>query len=160
MDRTEDQLWDFKETLEMWKSKREEDQVKFCEKIAAFVNAEGGVLIVGITDKVPRKVVGIEDIENKIKTTNVIIRNWIKYKNNFFKTRVLLLKDDSISQQRCLLIIIAQTKEIIEVRYQNNHYSYPVRSGTGLSNLAFEAIINAKKEVRQNNFNFLINSQA
>ena len=70
----EDQLWDFKETLDMWSvsGKGKEDAVvKSCGYIAAFANAKGGVLIVGISNERPRKVVGIEDLENRLKYTNI-----------------------------------------------------------------------------------------
>jgi len=65
--RIETQLWDFKETLEMWHAKhkeKEEAEVKFGEQIAAFANTNGGVLIIGITDKPPRKVIGVQDLES------------------------------------------------------------------------------------------------
>ena len=70
VDRIENQLWDFKETFEMWHIKnkeKEESKIKFCEQIAAFANVNGGVLIVGITNKPPRRVIGIQDLENKLK---------------------------------------------------------------------------------------------
>ena len=70
--RIETQLWDFKETLEMWHVKhkeKEEAELKFAEQIAAFANTNGGVLIIGITDKPPRKIIGVQDLENKIYFT-------------------------------------------------------------------------------------------
>ncbi|HVP92670.1 MAG TPA: RNA-binding domain-containing protein, partial [Acidobacteriota bacterium] len=67
----ETQLWDFKNTLEMWHcqpEKKTEWEIDFAEQVGSYANADGGVLIMGITDKFPRTVVGIEDLENKIKS--------------------------------------------------------------------------------------------
>ena len=60
----EDQLWDFKETLAMWHTSGDQKrrlEVGFCERIAAFANAHGGAMVIGISDKVPRKIVGLSD---------------------------------------------------------------------------------------------------
>jgi hypothetical protein len=53
--KSENSLWDFKETLTMWhtgtKSEPEQTKAKvtFAEDVASFANAHGGVLIIGVT---------------------------------------------------------------------------------------------------------------
>jgi hypothetical protein len=54
----EPQVWDFKETLEIWRATKDakaKATVGFVEDIAAFANARGGVLVVGVTDGLRRK---------------------------------------------------------------------------------------------------------
>lgn len=69
MNRVEDQLWDFTQTLEMWKATdfniKQKRKIEFCEDIAGFANAQGGVIILGITDKIPRKKIGLKKLKKK-----------------------------------------------------------------------------------------------
>jgi hypothetical protein len=59
--KTETQLWDFKETLPMWRiengAEKERAKVTFTEDVASLANARGGVLVIGVTDR--REIVGI-----------------------------------------------------------------------------------------------------
>jgi len=69
--KAEPTLWDFKETLSFWHAQtgdaRRREKVKLAADVASFANAEGGCLIVGVTDD--RRVVGISanprDLENR-----------------------------------------------------------------------------------------------
>ena len=158
--KTENQFWDFKETFEMWhiKSKDKEDaEVKFCEKIAAFANKNGGVLIVGITDKIPRKTKGIEDLENKLKFTNSTIKKYVTYSNDFVHFQETTLKDDVGTDKICLIIAIAQTKDVITVKDKSGKYSCPVRSETGLDRVNYEMIKQSKNSVLRDNYDFILN---
>lgn len=156
----ERQLWDFKETFEMWHMKNREKQdaeIKFCEQIAAYANERGGVLIVGITDKIPRKIKGVEDLENKLKFTKSTIKRYINYANEFFHFQLIALKDDVGIDKNCLIIAIAQTKDVISVKDNSEKYSYPIRSETGLDRVDYETIKKSKIFVHHNNYDFILN---
>ncbi len=160
MTMVETQFWDFKETLEMWNVKNDPENVKwkenFCEKVAAFANAKGGIIIIGITNKLPRKIVGVEDLENKMKSINITIKNFTN-ENEFFKTKELSLENENRIRCSCLMIFIAQTKKVIEIKQRNNVYSYPIRVETGLERLSYSEIQSKKKDIENDNFNFLKN---
>ncbi len=82
---TETKFWDFKQTLNMWEvdsSLKTKEQIEFCEQIAAYANKNGGILIIGITDKL-REVVGVIDIETKMKTIGSKIKRWSDYYDDF-----------------------------------------------------------------------------
>lgn len=155
----ENQLWDFKETFEMWHMKnkdKEEAEIKFCEQIAAFANEKGGVLIVGITDEIPRKIKGIEGLENKLKFTKSIIKRYINYTNDFVHFQVTTLKNDAGVDRNCLIIAIAQTKDEITVKDNLGRFSCPIRSETGLDRADYEKIKNSKTDVSHNNYDFIL----
>lgn len=153
--RIESQLWDFKETLEMWHDKKEDAKVRFCEQIAALANTTGGVLIVGITNKFPRKVLGIDDLENKLKTIVSIIKEHTNYYNDFIHIQPIQMKDEEDHDKMCLIIAVAQTKFEISVKDESNKLSYPTRLVTGFERVDAEKIKNAKLEIRQDNYNFI-----
>lgn len=158
--RVENQLWDFKETLEMWHPKhkeKEKAEVKFCEQIATFANASGGVLIIGISDELPRKVVGIQDLENRLKFTKEVLRRHISYDTDFAHFHRVLMKDEAGNHRNCLIIAIAQTKGVIPVRDELGKFSYPIRLETGSGRSDYERIKYSKTNVLHDNYNFIIN---
>lgn len=162
MKRTEDQLWDFKRTLDMWFGEpkiKEKKQVEFCEKIASFANAEGGVIILGITDKIPREITGIEDIENRKKSVKTTLQKYINVSKDFTMLKEILIKDAEGMDRNCLVCAIAQTKDPIEVRGLNKSYSYPIRLGPGLDKVDKLKIQQAKKSISQDNYDFILNLQ-
>ncbi len=108
-DYTENDYWDFKQILEWWKPKcavKEEKQIEFCEKVACFANTGGGLIIIGITNKYPREIIGIDDIEYRIKNLHKVLRKSLGNKNKFYHIRELPLKDDTNIIKRCILIAI------------------------------------------------------
>lgn len=156
----ENQLWDFKETFEMWHMKnraKEDAKIKFCEQIAAFANEKGGVLIVGITDGIPRRIKGIEDLENKLKFTKSTITRYINYANDFVHFQHIALKDDAGIDRNCLIIAIAQTKGVISVKDNSGRFSCPIRSETGLDRVDYEMIKKSKIFVQYDNYDFILN---
>lgn len=156
----ENQLWDFKETLKMWHLKhkgKEEAEVKFCEQIATFANASGGVLIIGITDEFPRKIVGIQDLENKLKFTKEVLRRHINYDTDFVHFQQVLMKDDDGNDKICLIIAIAQTKGVISVKDELGKFSYPIRLETGSDRSDYDKIKYSKTNVLHDNYNFILN---
>ena len=157
--RIENQLWDFKETLEMWHTKykeREDAEVKFCEQVAAFANASGGVLIVGITDKFPRKILGIQDLENRLRFTKEVLKRHINYSTDFVHFQQILMKDEAGNDRNCLIIAIAQTKDVISVKDKSGRFSYPVRLETGLDRRDYDELRHSKMHVLHDNYNFML----
>lgn len=159
--RIENQLWDFKETLEMWHIEhrgKEEAEIKFCEQIAAFANVNGGVLIVGITDKSPRRIIGVQDLENKLKFTEEVLKRHINYATDFVHFQQILMKDEAGNNKKSLIIAIAQTKDVVSVRDKSGRFSYPIRLGTGLGRSDHDKIKYSKTNVLHDhdNYNFII----
>ena len=156
--RIETPLWDFKKTFEMWHIRdakpKKASQTKFCEQIAAYANADGGVMIVGI-ENAPRNIIGIEDLENKVKSTKLVIRNHIKYDTEFTHLQQVLMTDDDGKEVSCLVIAIAQTKDVISVKDEQGRFSYPRREGTGLERRDKETIIKSKAHVTKDNYEFI-----
>lgn len=157
-DRVENQLWDFKASLEMWHPghrEREKAQFEFCEQVASFANTTGGVLIIGVTDKLPRKILGLQGLENKMKSTKEIIRKHSKYGNDFTHFQQVPIKDESGKGQNCLVIAIAQTKEGVSVKDQQGKYSFPMRLETGLDRTDHETIKDSKQYITRDNYYFI-----
>ena len=159
LDRTEGELWDFKQTFEMWEvselSLKAIKQIDFCEKVAAFANAQGGVFIVGVTDKIPRKIIGVSDLENKMQSIKTIARKWIDFNRDFIILKETLMKDDNDCEQQCLIIVVAQTKGVMGVKHEDGRFSYPIRLETGLDRYSYSEIEDRKREITANNFDFL-----
>ncbi len=151
--RMENIFWDFKQALNMWevsKQLKKLKQIEFCEDIAAFANKKGGVIFIGISDKIPRKIIGITDLENKMQSIRTVINKWIDYPEDF-----IYLKEVLNSNKRCLAIIIAQTKDVIGVKDQMGKYSYIVRLETGKQMVNYDFLKKRKKVIGNTNFDFL-----
>lgn len=160
IDKTEGQLWDFKKILNMWHGTpkiKEKAQVDFCEKVASFANTEGGVIIIGITDQIPREIIGIDDLENRKKSIKTTIQKYTNVNYNFVVLQEVSFDANEKTNIKCLILSIAQTKDAIEVRGLNNTYSYPIRVETGLVKVEKSYIQKMKEECPQNNFDFIIN---
>ena len=122
---------------------KEDAVVKFCGYIAAFANAKGGVLIVGISNERPRKVVGIEDLENRLKYTKDVILGQMKFDSDFTYFKTVSMKDGS-REKVCLVIAVAETKNVVSIIGQS---LCPIRVQTGISWRACEEIRNSKVHV-------------
>lgn len=158
----ENKLWDFKETLKMWKApdsnEKRKGQIEFCEDIAGFANSEGGVLIVGITNKIPREIKGIEEsLERKVQDCRDKILKWTDYDKDFFQIKTISLSDKKGSIKTCVIIIVAQTKEVIGVKQENEDYSYKIRLETGCKSFNRNKIKETKKNLYDDNYNFFKN---
>jgi len=160
-DRIENQLWDFKKTLEMWHvtqgGEKEKFEVGFCEQVAGFANVRGGVLIIGITDSPPRRIVGIQNLENKLKFTKSVLNRYIDHTIDFIHLQPIILNDDLSQNKICLIIAIAQTKDGIPVKDEKGRFSYPERLETGLHRTSYEKIRKSKASVAHGNYDFISN---
>lgn len=134
--RTESMLWDFKESLEMWHAlgpQRVKSQVDFCNLVGAFANNEGGVIVVGVTNDT-RAIVGVEDLENRMKSIWTVIHKRVDYPR---KDALFHLQPVPFGQNGkltiCLVVAVAQTAEVVRVRGESRQYFYPDRAQTGVA---------------------------
>lgn len=151
-------LWDFKETLAMWEMSGEmkrKKEFEFCEDVACFANNEGGVLIVGITDGIPRKIVGINDLENRVKSAKDSIRKRTDYPKDFTYFHPLVLKDENNVERACLLIVIKRTEGVVGVKREQGSFTYPFRSETGITRLTHDKIFRMKIALKHDDYEFL-----
>jgi len=158
INRIECEFWDFKQTLDMWEAKkslREIKQIDFCEKVAAFANKKGGVIIIGISDKMPRNIIGISDLENKMQSIRTTIKKWIDYQEDFIILKEIIIKVNNSHDRHCLAIVIAQTEEVVGVGNLNGRFSYPIRFETGLDRVSFNFLRKRKKIINKTNLDFL-----
>lgn len=159
-DRIENQSWDFKETFEMWNTKNKakaDAEIKFCEQTAAFANANGGVFIVGITDKFPRKIAGIQDLENKVKFTKECIHKYMNYDTDFVNFQQVLINCEGGGCRSCLIIAVAQRKNVVHVKDQFDKFSYPIRLATGLGRSTYDKIKTSKIKILNDNYDYISN---
>lgn len=160
IDMTEAWVYDFKQTLDFWNHPRDhkrirEKQIQFCETVASFANNEGGLIIIGITDKIPRNILGLNDIENKLEMINKVINKYIDYKNDFFKLKEIVLKDFKGIIRRCVIVIISQTKYPVGVLVTNQKPIFLIRNETGKKNEDFDVLKLKKYSAKIDNYNFL-----
>ena len=157
--KTETQLWDFKDTLTMWHAAggaKDAAAVTFCEDVASFANADGGVLIVGVTDR--REIVGTgtdRDVENRLKSTSDVLAQRLHYPRPIASIHQVRLADASNVDRTCLIVASAQACEVVGVRGDRDAYTYPIRRGTGLSRVAPSEIGDPKRHLKSDNYKFL-----
>lgn len=165
----ENMKWDFKETLAMWETRgtmKKKKEVEFCEDIASFANMHGGILIIGISNKIPRKVIGLNDLENKMKYAKDVIQKGISYPRDLTHFQVLALEDEAGEEKLCLLIIAKHAMEVVGVKNEKvlNTDSirgtiivptYPIRNETGTTRVSVSDISNAKMHLKHDNYRFL-----
>ncbi|MHA2127792.1 MAG: AAA family ATPase [Promethearchaeota archaeon] len=158
--RIETELWDFKRTIDFWKiteiQKLSESKIKFCQQIASFANNQGGVLIIGISDKIPRNIIGLDydPLETRVRDLKILIKKRTN-NNNFVDIQQIKLKDKNNSEKICLIIVIAQTMKIVSVLRDDRSYIYKKRIGTSSESVAPEEIRESKKTLDGDNFDYL-----
>ncbi|MEG9438526.1 ATP-binding protein [Edaphobacter sp. HDX4] len=159
--RIEHELWDFKETLPMWHATnsdgRAQAKVKTAEDIAAFANANGGCLLVGIRDD--KTIVGIGDTErereNRVKALSDVLVELIQYPRQIWKIHQLLANDADGTERLCLVVIVPRAYEPVGVKGANGSYIYPVRHGTSIARENPEKLRHARIHDKNDNFDFL-----
>jgi hypothetical protein len=155
--RTETQTWDFKQELRFWtapRAERDEAKLKFCELVAGFANADGGVFIVGIRDS-DRAVVGVTDMENRVKYTRQVLDACFGPTANYITLQQIIVPDDPGSDQTCLAVVVAQTHDAKRFTNPVDGTWYPLRQEAGLIRLDEEGIQQARGTGRITNFDFL-----
>ena len=84
--RIENDLWDFKQTLNFWekssKTEKKKAKIKFCNQVTSFANLDGGILIIGITDKDPKKIIAIKQTKEPIVVEQLDGKYICKIRNN------------------------------------------------------------------------------
>jgi hypothetical protein len=159
--RTEHELWDFKETLNMWHAPsadvRARAKVTTAEDIAAFANSDGGCLLVGIRDD--KTIVGIGDTErdreNRVSALNNALADFIQYPRQIWKVHQLLANGADGKEKLCLVVIAARACEPVGVKRTDGSYTYPVRYGTGIARVDPEKLRDARIHDKNDNFDFL-----
>ena len=152
----EDEYWDFKKTLEIWYPHKdiEKSKFEFCEDIASMANSSGGVLIVGISNKSPRKIFNIEKLEDKLKVTKELIVKTINYEKDF--THFVPFAVNDTTEKNCLVIGIEQTRKAVSVSSPDGKYSWPVRLETGKIRSDEKNIDKSKQKVGRDNVDFML----
>ena len=155
----EAKFWDFKQTLDFWHvddhlTKRNK-KIDFVEKVASFGNAEGGVIVIGVTDLKPRKVLGININENKLNELKNLILDLITPSIDFTSVQPITLKNDDNEDVLCVCVVIAQTSHLIGVKHDNDTIKYVLRTSTGSEPVDPQVIIDKKRDIRRTNFNFI-----
>ena len=154
-------LWDFKETLSFWHAEtsdaRRRQKVKFVEDVAGFANAEGGCLIVGVTDN--RRVVGVSDdprnIENRLTLTHKALSEHFSYPRGIYRLSQILVLDDNGKERLCFVITVARACEPVGVCDGEGSYTYPQRLGSGISKGDKEKLLIARQHDKSDSYAFL-----
>jgi hypothetical protein len=158
--KTEAALWDFKETLTLWKVKTDPEKTKakvtFAEDVASLANARGGVLVVGLRDRT-REIVGFGDLrerENRLKFASQVIANHIEYEGDLVLLHQVSLPGAD-GEKVCLVVIVAQACNPVGVHDGQGHYTYPVRRETGIDRVSAAAISKQKANIENDNHDFV-----
>ncbi len=155
----ETELWDFKEFIEIWKvtdpQVKRKKKIEFCGHIAAFANNKGGVLIIGISDKTPREFNNLDDIEDKMNELDDLIIKILDYPRKFVSIKPIKFSFKESEEKECIIIIIAQTQDIVAVKDDYGTYSYFYRITSGKQLRAPREIKEMKVGISRDNFNFL-----
>lgn len=160
---TEQPQWDFKEVLNMWRIPGGEAKARaklhFAELVAGFANTKGGIIIVGITDQMPRQVLGIgkdlADIESRLKDTGQVIVDYLKYPRDIVRFHLAVVEDSEGVKQNCLIIAVAQACEPVAVMDKNHAYTYPIRVETGLTRVELGYVWREKVHLKSDSFDFV-----
>lgn len=154
----EDHLWDFKRMLDWWNphcEEKDKKQVQFSEKVGGFANADGGVIIIGITNDKPREIVGVDKTEERGTNINKIIEQRTNIKPTSYILRAITIQTEKNEKKYCLFLFIPQIKETVEVRTLDGTISYPLRVGFEVIKKERIDIENLKQNIFINNFNFV-----
>ena len=157
----ETQLWDFKQTLPMWHMEsgpeREKAKLAFAEDVASFANADGGVLLIGVSNS--RAVVGLgqdsREVENRLKSASDAIARHVEYCRDLVRFRQVVVPDERGAGNVCLIVIVAQSCEVVGVHDGQGQYTYPIRRETGLARESSKEIITRKMLLKSDNCDFL-----
>lgn len=155
--KSETQVWDFKETLTIWHTRnevKEKAKVTLAEDVAALANADGGVLIVGVSND--RRIVGLDgDIESRLKTVSDTLSERLEYPRRIFELHQVGVPDETGVSKLCLVIIVAKAMEPVGVSDGDGRYTYPIRRETGLTRTSRDSIVGVKLHEKSDSRDFL-----
>ena len=159
--KAEPDLWDFKETLTFWHvsnaEARRQAKTELASDVASFANAEGGCLIIGVTND--RKLVGVSDdprdVENRLTSTHEALRSHFKYQRNIWRLRQVPVPDDNGVEKACFVVAVARACEPAAAFDGKGSYMYPVRQGSGKVNAEKEQLQAARWHEKSDRFTFL-----
>ena len=86
---------------------------------------------------------------------NELIFKFIDYSKDFVFIKSISLIDSKGREIDCIIIAIAQTKEGVAVKDDNNSYSYFFRITSGKQKRSPREIKESKKEIVRDNYKFL-----
>lgn len=122
--------------------------------MAIFANERRGLLIMGITNNYPKEFFKIPDLENKRKELHKTINWYCDFKSIFYKVRELQIKEGNCKHQ-ILVLIIAQTKDIVGVKQSDQSIFFPYCQGPRRNFKEYHEIVEDKKLIRFENTKFL-----
>jgi hypothetical protein len=161
--KAEPQLWDFKETLEMWhvlgrSEEKNKAELKFAETAASFANTRGGVLIVGVSDGL-REIKGIGsdrlEIERRLKFARQVLAEHLDCASDAIYFHQVTMPDKNSDMRTCLIVAIAQASSPVSVKDKDGRYSYPIRRETGFDRVDKTTLAHEKLNVKADNFDFI-----
>lgn len=160
LNKSEGQYWDCKEIFHFWmippenRDAKRKNEIKATSNIISFANADGGVIFIGISDKLPRKINGVENIEDK---KNSIIDLLIKYSN--CKRDLIKFHEfnwsNGKSLKKILILIIQQSREIIVVNVNDIDHRIPVRIGAKTIYKNYKDLKIRPYTIKKNNIDFI-----
>jgi len=153
--------WDFKESLSFWHAAtadaRRIEKTKFASDMASFANAEGGCLIVGISNT--RKVVGVSDdpreIENRLTATHQAIREHFRYPRDICRILQVSVPSDDGAGKVCFVIAVPKASEPAASTDGQGGYTYPQRTGAGTIKADKDQLLNARIHQKSDIYSFL-----
>lgn len=157
---SEMQYWDCKESFQFWKIPTEskedksKNEIKACSNIVSFANADGGVIFIGISDKQPRKIIGVENIENKKNSLIDVLNKYSKNMSeliNFHEFNCLNGK----TSKKILILIIQQSSEVIELKLNETDYRIPIRIAAKTIYKNYQDLKARPYTVKENNIEFI-----
>ena len=122
--------WDYKGSCffikeEAKKEEKKELNYKILKHIVSFANMSSGVIIFGISDKKPRKIIGIKDCEKCVNHIYQIINSGIQPKIRTFSQFI------RVNGQDCIVIIIPKSFQAVSLKNpKDGRLEYYIREGS------------------------------
>ncbi len=130
----ENNLWDFKKTLDFWSIKgagaKNIKQFEFAQHIVSYANSNDGIIIIGITDRT-REIVGVEDLEDRMQSLRTMINKFTEYDPSYVILQQISLENEKKDQKECIVITIKQTKEPVLAIFESKLSAYTIRLESG-----------------------------
>ena len=146
----------------MWHIRRGQEkdraELRFAEAVASFANAQGGILVIGVSDS-PRKVEGVgqnpTEIERRLNYTSRVVAEYLDCDSDAVYFHQVPVEDENGNRQICLVVVIAQTDSAIAVKDKQGRHTYPVRREAGLDRVDATALTFQKIHTKSSNFDFI-----